>query len=793
MKPQLILDLANELLYDGFAGGGGASLGLYWAFGRHVDHATNHNKHALGMHRINHLQTVHHEEDVFEVNPFEIQARTILRKWGFGWFSPDCTHFSKARGGKPVSKRVRGLCLVMLKWAKAGMRVMVMENVEEITTWGPLFPCTCGSSDPKNHKTGFNCFKPVPEESGRTWKGFLAALSTGIDPLHPDLDEMISILSGETEDSDFVAAPEVKAKWREEMIRGYGYKFETKELRGCDFGAPTIRKRLFMICRNDGKPIIWPSPTHFPPELAGRRQRYRVIAECIDFYLPCPSIFLSPEEAKRRGLNVRRPLKPATEKRIAIGIDKHVLKKREPFLVSLTHQGGDRTEALTEPGKTITGAKRGEKALVAPVVTEHANASSPGKVWTPEEPLRTQCAQIKGGHFALVSPVVSEYHGAKREGDDRAKTPDQPLPVQDTSNRFALVSPVLAHTAHGEQDKKGKKRGKGAKPVTEPGATTCGTNDLGLIAPVLARDFGQSKGAAADKPAPTIMPEGQGKTSLIAPVMVQRGHVHSNSSMSKAADEPMRTQAGAAEHTLVAAGLVQLKGDVATHTKPKDPGEPGSTVTAGGNHNGLFFAYMAQHNGGFYKAGGKGADEPISTITGRGTQQQLVTANVTAYYKTDENGQGMIEPARTSTGKARFGMTQTIAVAPPMTEEQVDGARRVAAFLRKYGVEFEGEFATVCGFVIVDIGMRMLTARELFRAQGFPDSYVIDRAWVVNPENAEIEEIVLTKEQQIKMCGNSVCPQVAEAIAKANAPELIRWSKREAKKIQHREMSYATN
>lgn len=687
MTPQLILDLNQEIIVDNFAGGGGASSGIEEALGRPVDHAINHDEWALGMHRINHTQTVHHGECVFDVDPAKIAGR---RRVGFGWFSPDCKHFSKAKGGKPLDKKIRGLVLVILRWAAIRTRVITMENVEEIKTWGPLLKN--GKPD-KNHK-------------GRTWLAFLAALGPGLDPDHPDIPEMLELLRGTIT--------------KEQLVKGFGYDIETREIRACDHGAPTIRKRLFMIARCDGRPIVWPAITHVPPDEARskRLQPHRMIAECIDWDIPCPSIFLTPTQALRLNrqhkIKCNRPLKKATLRRIAAGVDRYVLKAAEPFIICLTHQGGDRVESVSEPAKTITGANRGEKALVdarlAPIISD-ANRPREERGAPANEPMRTLCAGVKGGHFQLVAGSMIEYHAPKRPNDQRAKPVDKPLPVQTTEPRF------------------------------------------GLVATHLMKFQAESDGAPMDKPGPTIT-----------------------------ANSYVKKPGGAAPVGLCAASMVKFRGDPKTHAPGHPAEQPGHTQSAGGLHHALSACYMAQHNGGYNTNPGHPATDPSSTISAKGSQQQIVSAALSGYYGSEADGQAVTEPARTVTTKARYGLTQTEA-SNMMTDWQIAGARRVAKFLRSFGVKFEGEFAMVAGCVIWDIGMRMLKPRELFRAQGFREAYVIDRAWLVNPKTGEIREEKLTTADQIRMCGNSVSPPVARAITAANVPELAVWKIRDKQRF----------
>ena len=368
----------DEMIVDSFAGGGGASLGIEQALGRSPDIAINHDEQAIAMHAANHPETRHFREDVWKVDPRQVcKTRPAL-----AWFSPDCKHFSKAKGGKPVDKKIRGLAWIVIRWAKAVRpRVILLENVEEFEDWGPLL----------------DNGRPCPERIGltfRIWKGKLAAL---------------------------------------------GYKIEHRELVCADYGASTTRRRLFLVARCDGLPIVWPERTHG----AGRPLAWRTAAECIDFCLPTYSIFLTGEEARQYG--VKRPLAENTMRRVARGMDRFVINNPRPFIVPLTHQGSDRVESLDEPLRTITGAHRGERALVTPFLTEHANASSP-RSFAADEPLRTQCAQVKGGHFALVAPTLIQTGYGERPGQaPRAPGLDKPLgTVVGGGQKHALVAAFLA-------------------------------------------------------------------------------------------------------------------------------------------------------------------------------------------------------------------------------------------------------------------------------------------------------------------------------------------------------------
>lgn len=370
----------SELIIDNFAGGGGASTGIALALGRSVDVAINHDPDAIAMHTANHPETEHHCESVWDIDPRTVKPGHPI---GLLWLSPDCKHFSKAKGDKPVEKKIRGLAWVALRWAAIRQpRVIMLENVEEFVTWGPLVEGADGK------------LRPCPKRRGREFNAFTNAL------------------------------------------RRQGYTVEHRELRACDYGAPTIRKRLFLIARRDGMPIVWPAPTHGDPKSeavkAGRLKPWRTAAECIDWSIPCPSIF-----------ERTRPLAEATLRRIAKGIMRYVVEAAVPFVVPLTHHDAARYYGMAEPLPTVTAAHRGELALVAPVLTEHANASSP-RCMPADEPLRTICAQTKGGHHALIAPYLSTYYGTNRPGGERTAAIDEPLRTQSTENRFALVTAFLA-------------------------------------------------------------------------------------------------------------------------------------------------------------------------------------------------------------------------------------------------------------------------------------------------------------------------------------------------------------
>ncbi|VVE90306.1 DNA cytosine methyltransferase [Pandoraea bronchicola] len=469
IRDQFLLDISDELIIDNFAGGGGASCGIELALGRHVDHAINHDPEAVAMHAMNHPQTEHHCESVWDVDPL---ALTQSRPVGLAWFSPDCKHFSKAKGGAPVKKEIRGLAWIILRWMLlVRPRVVPVENVEEFVTWGPLIEIDSGE------------YRPDPARKGETFKGFVAMLSDGISALHPAFSEACEFLNIEP-GSDHA----------DRLLNGLGYTVEWRELRACDYGAPTIRKRLFLIARCDGKPIVWPEPTHGAPGsaavIAGQRKPWRTAAECIDWSIPCPSIFERKKE-----------LAETTQRRIARGMRRYVINSADPFIVKVNH-GYDyfRGQPLGEPIQTLTG-KHGF-GLVAPVLTECANASTQ-RSWRADEPLRTQCAEVKGEHFALASATLVQTGYGERPGQaPRAPGLDKPLgTVVAGGAKHALVSAFLAKHYGGNYD------GPGVG-LKEPAGTITTADHHALVSSHMVKLRGECTGGATSEPVPTISAQG---------------------------------------------------------------------------------------------------------------------------------------------------------------------------------------------------------------------------------------------------------------------------------------------
>ncbi|ECY3258066.1 DNA cytosine methyltransferase [Salmonella enterica subsp. enterica serovar Alachua] len=605
----------REIIVDNFAGGGGASTGIELAIGRSVDIAINHDENAIAMHKTNHPDTLHYCESVFDVDPV---AATGGNPVGLAWFSPDCRHFSKAKGAKPVKKEIRGLAWIVLRWALAKRpRVMMLENVEEFKTWGPLLA---------------DEMRPDPARTGETFEAFVGMLSTGIPDEHPALAEVCEFLS---------IAP--GSKQARALVAGLGYNIDYRELRACDFGAPTIRKRFFMVMRCDGQGISWPEPTHGDPKSlevqSGKRAPWRTAAECIDWSIPCQSIF-----------DRKKPLAENTLKRIARGIERFVLNNPTPFIVKCNHTST----------RTAYDCFRGQDI---------------------DSPLQT----------------ITKTHG------------------------YAVVNPFI--TGNGGSGYQAKPR-----PIDNPTHTILKESRACIVAPVITRQFGASVGHRADEPSATITAGGGGKSQLVTSTLIQMGY---------------------GEREGQSPRVLQLE-------------KPLGTVTAGGNKFAAVSAFLAKHYGGNYSGPGAAMDEPTHTVTttdhhavvtshlvhlrgtckdGRKVDQPLPTltaggqhvgevrAFLMKYYGNEKSGVSLDEPLGTVTTNDRFGLVM------------VDGAE----------------------YQIVDIGMRMLQPHELYRAQGFPAGYVIDRDYRGNR---------YAKDKQIARCGNAVPPPFARALVEANLPEM---------------------
>ncbi|KZS45725.1 DNA methyltransferase [Paenibacillus glucanolyticus] len=520
----------QEIIVDNFAGGGGASTGIELATGRSVDIAINHDPAAIAMHRANHPETEHYCESVWDVDP---RAATAGRPVGLAWFSPDCKHFSKAKGGKPVEKKIRGLAWIVLKWAgKVRPRVIILENVEEFKTWGPV-------------RNG----RPVKSKKGQTYELWKAQLES------------------------------------------LGYKVESRELRACDYGAPTIRKRFFLVARRDGRPIVWPEPTHGAPDspevISGKLKPWRTAAEIIDWSIPCPSIF-----------ERKKPLAENTERRIARGLQRFILENPNPFIapfvIKVNHHGTDfRGQPIDEPLQTVT-AKNGW-GIVTPYIARigQTGFGEDRLQYKAEDPLTT--VTTKAEHL-LVSPTLIEIGYGEGPGQaPRVPGLHKPLgTVVSGGRKHALVAAFLAKHYGGNYTRPGT-------GLDEPLSTVTTVDHNALVTAHVVRHFGESVGSPADAPLGTVTAGGGGKSGLVT------------------------------------SHLVKLRG---TCQDGQPLTEPMPTITAGGLHVCEVRAFLLKYYGS--ADNGQHLEEPLHTVTTK-DRFGLVTIHGVDYQIIDI-GMRMLEP-----------------------------------------------------------------------------------------------------------------------------------------------------
>lgn len=578
----------GELIVDNFAGGGGASTGIEEATGYCVDIAINHDPEAIKMHKANHPCTKHYCEDVWQVDPVKVCGGHPV---ALAWFSPDCKHFSKAKGGKPKDKFIRGLAWVACRWAGlVRPRVIMLENVEEFKTWGPL--------GRRKH--------PIKAKQGKTFHKFIQQLT--------DL----------------------------------GYEVQFRELVAADYGAPTMRKRFFLIARCDGKPIAWARRTHGPadsPEVkAGLLKPYVGAYTQLDFSLPCPSIFDSAEEIKEKyGIRAVRPLAQKTMDRIARGLKKFVLDNPEPFIIQCNHGGERRPIDIREPMPTITG-KHGYGIVEPYMVQIGQTGFAKDRSKDVREPLTTI---VSKNEHCLIEPKLAPYMGTNITNHPGGSCED-PLHTITTGNQQCLISPTLIQ--YHSETAQGEVRGQG---IDDPLMTVDGSNRYGLVTSFLSKYYdGGYKGA--------------GDTL----------------------ENPLPTVTAWDHNSVVTANLIQMN----NHCDGKDIRQPLPTITAGDGHFGEVRAFLIKYYG---QGTGQDINEPLDTVTARD----------------------------------RFGL---------VTIEGVD-------------------------YRIVDIGLRMLEPKELYGCQGFPDDYIIDRDCDGKP---------YPRAEQVRRCGNAVCPPIPTALVRANLKEL---------------------
>lgn len=619
MKAQETFD--GEIIVDNFAGGGGASTGIEIATGRAVAIAINHDPAAILMHKTNHPYTEHFQASVWDIDPVAVCRG---RRVGLAWFSPDCKHFSKAKGAALVDRKIRGLAWITLRWAaKVRPRVIILENVEEFQTWGPV-------------RKG----KPVKKLAGTTFRKFIRQL--------------------------------------EEL----GYTVEYRELIAADYGAPTSRKRFYMIARCDGKPIVWPKPTHSKTGADGLL-KWRSAAEIIDWSLPCLSIFDTKEEIKERyGLKAVRPLAKNTMRRIIRGVDKFTIRSGKPFIVQQKFQNA--AQNIEKPLTTVTavGAHELCKPLLAPVTVTNTSNSVGGTVGAPVHTVTT------AGNQMLVTPSLVSI--GQTGGGDRIRDLREPVPTTVSKQEACLVSPSLIQY-HTEQTESVRASGLGT-PIN----TVDASNRYGLTCANLVEYYTGGR-----------------------PLDVQ---------------DPMHTVTSHDREAVVAAHIAKYYGGVVG----EKVGEPLPTVTAI-DHNAVCAAHVVKFKGDNV---GTPPSEPLQTVTASAGKERACSG-------------GTFAVCRAHLAKIRSG-------------DDLGHWPEIRALLNEFCgytlAEDEVLLLEISGalYYIADIGLRMLSPRELYNAMGFPQDYIIDRDYLGNEYK---------KSAQVARCGNAVCPPVASALVRANLPE----------------------
>ncbi len=616
------ISIFEPMIVDNFAGGGGASTGIELATGRPVDIAINHNESAIMMHRRNHPYTRHYQDDVWILDPRKL---TGGRPVHIAWFSPDCKHFSRASGGALKDRNIRGLAWVAVKWAGLVQPdIIIVENVPEFLTWGPV-------------RKG----KPVKSKAGQTF-----------------------------------------AQWKKQL-EDLGYVIEYRELCAADYGAPTIRTRLVIVARRDGRAIVWPQPTHGPRDSAavkaGERKPWRAAAEIIDFSLPTYSIFESKEQIKEKyGVKVQRPLRPNTMKRIALGTDKFVIQEKNPFIVN--HKFENKPENVNNPLSTVTAV--GSHELINPVVSPYGiecNHTGDGHISDLRNPTRTVTAKCTAGRADVKLAPFHMHNNENARGTDMR----EPVNTVTSAGGQMLVTPALIQY-HGEQSEK-EVRGQGLR---DPLMTVDASNRYGLMAPILTQYF--------------------------------------SNGMPHAVSEPL------------------------------------NTITTKDREN-LAVAHISRFYGGVV---GSEAILPLPTVTS--VDHNALTVSHLAHFKGKDKGQDCREPLMTIT--ARDGQFAEIRTMIVKWDGQTDLGYwpQVRELLNKYTdwCIYDDEVLLLwirgAWYFISDIGLRMLTPRELYNAMGFPPDYIIDR---------DVTGKKISRADQVARCGNAVCPPLAAAVVRANCPE----------------------
>ena len=659
------INLLDEISVDLFSGGGGLSTGYELATGRPMTIAINHNPAAVLMHRANHPFTEHYREDVFLVDP---KTACRGRPVGFLWASPDCRHFSKAKGKPLVDKKIRGLAWVVLRWAMdVRPRVLMMENVEEFQSWGPLIYAG-------KDKYGKDQYMPDPDHAGETFQAFIGMLSIGVPADCPALDEACEFLKIPRDGEEVLR-----------LIHGLGYDLDFRELVAADYGAPTTRKRFVLVARCDGRPIVWPERTHAPRNSeevkCGRCKPWVSAAEIIDWSIPCPSIFETREEIMAKyGVDSRRPLADNTQRRAIRGVDKYTIKSGNPFIVECNHSGDGHIHSIDEPYKTITAKHTG--GVCAPLLAPLTVTNTSNSVGAPaDQPVHTVTS---AGNQMLVTPVLAQI--GQTGGGDRIRDVREPAPTTVSKAEACLVAPHLSQY-HDEQ----------------------------------GGDFVRAQGL----------------------------------------DGPINTVDASNRYAVVTAQITEYYGNGA----PLDVADPMHTATSH-DREALTTAIMQPFHAGGYKGKGNSPEEPVNTVTSSGGQS-LVCSHV-AEFKGQDIGQRADKPLRTVTAQGgEFGVVsvRTVKYAPGA---DLGYWPQIRALLNKHcGYQLADDEILLIWihgvwYYIRDIGLRMLTPPELYRAMGFPEDYRIDRDYLGRD---------YPKTQQVARCGNAVCPPMARAVVAANMPE----------------------
>ena len=618
----------GELIVDNFAGGGGASTGIEMATGYSVDIAINHDPEAIRMHKANHPNTKHYCENVWEVDPVKACNGHPV---GLAWFSPDCKHFSKAKGGKPVEKNIRGLAWVVLKWAAlVRPRVIMLENVEEFQTWGPCIPI-------RDKDTG----RVIVNMAGRHDRAKNEPRTRIADP-----EEVVPV-DRQMFQPDPKRSGQTYKKWRKQL-EALGYSIDTKELVAADYGAPTMRKRFFMIARCDGKPIVWPEPTHGPADSqavkAGLVKPYVGAYTQLDFSMPCPSIFDTSEEIKKKyGVRAVRPLAPKTMDRIARGLKKFVLDNPEPFIIQCNHGGERRPNDIREPMPTIPGQHG--YGIVEPYMVQIGQTGfTKDRSKDVREPLTTI---VSKNEHCLIKSTLAPYMGTNTTNHPGGNC-KEPIHTITTGNQQCLISPTLIQ--YHSETSKDEVRGQS---IEDPIMTVDSSNRYGLVTSFLHKYYDGGYTGAGD--------------SLTNPLPTVTSWDH---------------------NSMCAVNLIQMN----NHCDGRNVKDPIPTITAGDGHFGEVRAFLIKYYG---QGTGQDVKEPLDTVTSR-DRFGLVTINGTDYK-------------------------------------------------------------------IVDIGLRMLEPKELYGCLGFPDDYIIDHDYTGK---------TYPRSEQVRRCGNAVCPPIPAALVKANLPEL---------------------